>query len=46
MTDPKKESNCPKKPSKLFPSAMIVSVGVGIVFWGSLALILFWAFRH
>jgi len=46
MTDPKDESNRPKKPSKFFPSAMIVSVGVVIVFWGSLALILFWALRH
>ena len=35
-----------KKPSKLFPSAMIASIGVGVIFWVSLALILFWALRH
>jgi len=46
MTEPKNESNHPENPSKLFLTAMIVSVGVGIVFWGSLALILFWALRH
>ena len=45
MNHPHDEPESQKKTGKQFPSAMVASIGVGILFWGSLALILYWALR-
>ena len=45
MNHPDDEPQSQQKPGKQFPSAMVASIGVGILFWVSLALILFWALR-
>jgi len=45
MTNSREIPEHRKRLEKRFPIAIGASIGVGILFWVSLALILFWVFR-